>query len=265
LGQPQETLWRRLLVNRMFLAHLTWPEADQLFAQHPIALWPVGSTEPHGPHLALRTDVIIAEAMAARVHALLSQAALPAVILPSLPFGVTEFGRDFTGALSISPTSLIELIRGVATSLKRDGARLLVLLNAHLEPGQLTALHEAARVATESALPTIFPDKTRKDIARTLSDEFKSGACHAGQYETSLVLAHEPAAVRTELAQQLPSVDISISKAIRAGKTSFKQAGADRAYFGSPSLGSAQEGDEQLTLLAAHVLRDIRQQLGLPE
>lgn len=243
----------------MHLAQLTWQEAAELFAKRPIALWPVGSTEPHGPHLALRTDVVIAEGMAERVQKALD---LPSVILPSLPFGVTEFGRDFTGALSIPPSALVQVIAGVSTSLKRDGARLLVLLNAHLEPGHLTALHEACRVATEQGVKTIFPDKTRKDIARTLSDEFKSGACHAGRYETSLVLAQEPASTRGDVAKTLPTVDISISRAIRAGKTSFKEAGGDRAYFGSPADGNAAEGEEQYALLARAVIADIHASLA---
>jgi len=33
-------------------------------------------------------------------------------------------------------------------------------------------------------------------FARLLSDEFKRGECHAGQYETSIVLAHAPALAR---------------------------------------------------------------------
>jgi creatinine amidohydrolase len=115
------------------------------------------------------------------------------VILPSLPLGVTEFGREFVGALSISPLALVQVIVGVAQGLKRDGACALVLVNAHLEPAQLEALHQAVgQVTAHVRLPCVFPDMTQRNIARTLSAEFRSGACHAGQFETSLVLAEEP-------------------------------------------------------------------------
>ncbi len=247
------------------LAKLTFEEARALFAQNPVALWPVGSTEPHGPHLALNTDVIIAEGMADRAATLLLARGDAAVILPSLPLGVTEFGRDFTGALSVPPEALIAMVVGVARSLKRDGARALVLINAHLEPGQLRALTDAAHQASAlTGLPTCFPDKTRPAIARTLGDEFKSGACHAGQYETSMVLAVEPTAVRSQLANALPRVDISLSRAIRAGMTSFKDAGGTRAYFGAPALATAQEGQERLVTLAHHVLSELDTMLGTP-
>ncbi|MEW5849535.1 MAG: creatininase family protein [Myxococcota bacterium] len=245
------------------LAQMTYPEAAELYARRPIALWPVGSTEPHGPHLALRTDVVIAEGMAQHAATRLLQRELPVMILPSLPFGVTEFGRDFAGALSVPAAALVEMIVGVATCLKRDGARALVLCNAHLEPGHLQALRDAARAATErTGLPTCFPDKTSRPIARSLSAEFKSGACHAGQYETSLVLAQEPTSVRSELASGLPPVEISLSKAILGGKTSFKEAGGERAYFGFPAQATAGEGEALYATLADHVVRETLELLG---
>ena len=48
------------------LAKLTWPQAQEFFAPGSIAIVPIGSTEPHGPHLPLDTDVTIAAEQAAR-------------------------------------------------------------------------------------------------------------------------------------------------------------------------------------------------------
>ena len=42
------------------LAKRTWPEAEELFVPGTVAILPIGSTEPHGPHLPLDTDVTIA-------------------------------------------------------------------------------------------------------------------------------------------------------------------------------------------------------------
>ncbi|HKX46659.1 MAG TPA: creatininase family protein, partial [Planctomycetota bacterium] len=41
------------------LAARTWPEARALFASDLVAFVPIGSTEPHGPHLPLDVDVTI--------------------------------------------------------------------------------------------------------------------------------------------------------------------------------------------------------------
>ena len=63
-----------------------------------------------------------------------------------------------------------------------------------------------------------FANNCSKRWARTLTDEFKSGACHAGQYETSLVLASKPDTVKKEVASGLAANDTSLSWAIREGR-----------------------------------------------
>lgn len=240
------------------LARLTWPEARSAFATHPLAVWPLGSTEPHGPHLALATDTLMARGMATRAAHLLAAMGHTVLVLPEMPLGVTEFGRDFAGALSIAPQALVQVVVGVAQSLKNHGARALALCNAHLEPAQLEALHQAAHQAcAQTGLPVSFMDKTRPEVARTLTAEFRSGACHAGQYETSAVLAEEPDAVRTAVMAALPEVDVSLSRAIRAGTTSFMEAGGTQAYFGNPAAATAKEGQATLERLAQHVVRDL--------
>lgn len=249
----------------MKLALLTFEESAAAFKQHPVCLWPVGSTEPHGPHLALCTDVLLAEGMAQRAAVILQERGESVLLLPSLPLGVTEFGRHFAGALSISPDALVAMVVDVARCLKRDGAAALSLINAHLEPGQLAALRHAAHEATAvTGLPVSFMDKTLPSVARTLGAEFKSGACHAGAYETSMVLAQDASAVRIDVMAALPAVDISISKAIVAGQTSFKEAGAHRAYFGAPALSSAVEGEARLMTLARHVVDHLDAMLKKP-
>jgi len=77
------------------------------------------------------------------------------------------------------------------------------------------------------------------DVALRLGDEFKSGACHAGSYETSLVLAASPFLVREEIATELDENPISLSRAIRDGKKTFLQAGGPQAYFGDPASATA--------------------------
>ena len=55
------------------LAKRTWPEARELFGPDLVALVPIGSTEPHGPHLPLDVDVTIAEAQARTIAAELEE------------------------------------------------------------------------------------------------------------------------------------------------------------------------------------------------
>ena len=63
-----------------------------------IALVPVGSTEPHGPHLGLGTDVVISAAACVRAAELLDKRGTwPRVIAPAISYGVTECAAGFAG------------------------------------------------------------------------------------------------------------------------------------------------------------------------
>ena len=96
--------------------------------------------------------------------------------------------------------------------------------------------------APGAGLRVIFPDVTRRPWALRLTDEFRSGACHAGQYETSIVLAETPERVREAARAALPPVPHSLVTAIREGRRTFDEAGGPRAYFGDPAAASAEEG-----------------------
>ena len=71
--------------------------AARLAAGPVIALVPVGSTEPHGPHLGLGTDVAISRAACVRAIALLAAAGRGGVMAPAVPYGVTECAAGFAG------------------------------------------------------------------------------------------------------------------------------------------------------------------------
>jgi creatinine amidohydrolase len=171
---------------------LTSPQlAARLAAGPVIALVPVGSTEPHGPHLGLGTDVAISRAACVRAVEVLAAAGRAAVIAPAVPYGVTECAAGFAGAVSVPGPVLTAFVGAVCDGLVAQGFAQVALVNNHLEPA-----HDAAiRAVTAGRPQVVIACPLTRRWARTLSAEFKSGACHAGRYETSIVLAAEPALV----------------------------------------------------------------------
>ncbi|MGQ0720329.1 MAG: creatininase family protein, partial [Candidatus Eiseniibacteriota bacterium] len=164
---------------------MTWEEAAALAAGKWIAVLPVGAVEAHGPHLPLGTDVIIARAMARAGAAKLVERGAEVVLLPPLAFTAAPFAEGFAGTLSLDPERVAAYVVELGRALRRNGARALVLANSHLDPAHLGALSAAAETLRGSdGLATIFPDLTRKPWALRLGEEFRSGACHAGRFET---------------------------------------------------------------------------------
>jgi creatinine amidohydrolase len=234
------------------LAQLTWEEVRDLDREHTLVVLPVGAIEAHGPHLPLDTDVVIATAMARAGARKLADSGRVVLILPALAYTAASFGAAFHGTLSISAITVTALIVDVARSLSDQGFRLLALANVHLDPEHLTALNEAVNLArADRLIPIVFPDLTRKPWGSRLGDEFRSGACHAGQFETSIVLCERADAVRDEVRQSLVPNPQSLSQAIKAGKRTFDAAGGPRAYFGDPAAATADEGARLIEALGS--------------
>jgi creatinine amidohydrolase len=259
------------------LAELTYEEVAELLAAGPaVAIVPVGSVEPHGPHLPLDTDTAISLTCAIRaadrlemgsdgIPGTTATAAMPegealrAVVAPSVPYGVTDYASGFAGAVGVPAAALTPLLRAIATSLLATGFAHVCFVNNHLEPA-----HDAAVRAAIDGLPpgaaSVACPLTRR-WGRTLSDEFKRGDCHAGRYETSLVLA-AGGHVRPAFGE-LPTLGLSLSEAIRAGKATFAEIGMERAYTGAPREATRDEGEALYERLVTMVVTEIREALLL--
>jgi creatinine amidohydrolase len=250
------------LTRRRFV-DLTYEDVEALERDRLVLILPLGATEAHGPHLPLSTDVWIAEAMAESGAARLVEQGWEPWILPPFAYTAASFADGFAGTVSISPAVVTTLLVEVSRSLTRLGARALVLANAHLDPAHLGSLQAAIAAARgEDLLPIVFPDITRRPWAFRLSEEFQSGACHAGRYEGSMVAAVAPDFVRWEIQRRLPANPSSLSVAIRAGKTSFEEAGGPEAYFGDPASSSAEEGRATIATLGEIVAAAVAEALG---
>ncbi len=233
------------------LQQLTWTAARERLERGVVAILPVGSTEAHGPHLPLSTDVILSEEMSHRAAAKLIAKGYDALVLPAVAYSVTDFSADFPGTISIRKATAVALLRDICVSLYQQGARLVVIANSHLEPEHIAAIHEAiAEVKADTGREVAFPDKRKRRWATTLTEEFRRGDCHAGAYETSLVMAARPELVREEVREGLQPVNISIADKIRQGVQSFHEAGASEAYFGNPREASIEEGEATYEALA---------------
>lgn len=237
------------------LGDLTWREAGEVFAKNPVVLLPVGATEPHGPHLPLDTDVVIATEVARRTAMKLKGKGLHALILPPISYGTTDFSSGFAGSVSLSPSTVASLVRDVACAVIAQGIRKFAIANAHLEPAHVEALHQAvAEIEAKTGVKAVFVDVTRAKWARTLTEEYRRGECHAGAYETAMVMAVEPESVRENLRKDLPPVHIDLATKIRQGVKSFTEAGAESAYFGDPASATPGDGHETYELLSEMIV-----------
>jgi creatinine amidohydrolase len=244
------------------LADMTWEEARDRGRAGAIAILPVGAIEAHGPHLPLATDVVIATAMAETAAEELVDRGRAAVLLPPLCYTAAGFAAGFAGTIAVSPATVSAIIVDIARSLAGHGFPALAIANAHLDPDHIAALHAAVKTCGDDAIQIIFPDITRKPWALELTEEFQSGACHAGRYESSIVMAADPSLVADDRRRGLAPNPVSLSAAIRAGQTTFEEAGGPAAYFGDPAAASSEEGQSTIRVLGSILVQAIEQGSG---
>src|ERR1700754_2770975 len=121
----------------MSLSALTWREAAALPPGSVLAV-PLGSTEQHGPHLALSTDTDVAVALCAA----LAEARPDGVVAPPLPYGATGAPAGFASPLSIGTAVLTTVLVELGRSASETFGRMLVV-SGH--GGNARAVRDAVR------------------------------------------------------------------------------------------------------------------------
>jgi creatinine amidohydrolase len=110
----------------MRLEMMTGPDAAAHLARTPGVIWPMGSTEQHGPHGLIGTDHLCAEAIARRFGA-----AQGVIVLPTLAVGQSHFQLGFPGSLALRPSTLMAVVTDHLAALETTGVRRLYILNGH--------------------------------------------------------------------------------------------------------------------------------------
>lgn len=161
----------------MDLFDASWTDVEDV--ETDLAVLPVGSTEQHGPHAPLGTDVVTAEAVAT---AGVDRYQETAVVAPAVPVGVAAEHRQFSGTLWVSEDSFRAYVREVIESLIHHGWDRIVVVNGH--GGNVAPLRELCGRVTreESAYAVPFTWFDAIDL-----DDLGTSMGHGGPTETSLV------------------------------------------------------------------------------
>ncbi len=120
----------------MEIAKTNWPWVESYLRTKAILLVPIGSTEQHGPNGLIGTDHLVAESLARAVGEDLSL-----LVAPTLAFGMSNHHLAFPGSASLSPETMIRVVREVVTSFSRNGFRRFFFINGH--GGNVSSLQAA--------------------------------------------------------------------------------------------------------------------------
>ncbi|RRJ28432.1 creatininase family protein [Halocatena pleomorpha] len=222
----------------MQLSESTWTDVEN--ADTDLALLPVGSTEQHGPHAPLGTDTVIASAVAETADERYDG---DVVVGPTVPVGIAEEHRHFTGTLWVTEETFRRYVRETIESLIHHGFNRVIVVNGH--GGNVDALRECCA--------TISRHEAAYAVPFTWFEAVSGRMGHGGTLETSLI-SH----LRSELIR-----DDRLAEATENGTDHWGewQSGTNLAYdsaeftengvVGDPSRGDGTLGAELLDEAAA--------------
>ena len=156
--------------------------------QFEVAVLPIGATEPHNLHLPYSTDTLCTTHIAERICQTAWSRNAKVVLLPTIPFGTQTNQREFPLALNVNPSTMCLLLTDLIESLVYRNIRKIVILNGHGGNELKSFLRESyGKIDAKLFLCDWF---------RCFNDEYKNiferPDDHAGEMETSLVLALAP-------------------------------------------------------------------------
>jgi len=231
--------------DQIYWEQLRSPQLKSLADVNAIVVVPVGSMEQHGPHLPVKVDALLATEVARRA-ALKVQTHQPILVTPTVWCGLAEHHMDFCGTLTLDFETFHALLRNLCRSIRHHGFRRIFLLNGH--GGNIAALNvicselvrELEGLRVVSGTYWTLPEVAEK-FAEIL--EVQQNVRHAGEAETSMILALEPELVDQSILNQadgtpeIPFYGSGVSRWV-----SFKEVSAN-GVIGSPSVATAAKGE----------------------
>ncbi len=173
----------------VFLGEMTDPEVEMFLKEHQTIIVPTGSTEQHGPHGPLLTDVLIPQEVARRIAPRVG-----ALVAPPINYALSYPHVGFTGVVHLRIPTFMAMIADLCASFSAIGFRRIVFLNGHYDNTYAIAYACADAAERMAAGTRAFPINYWDGLSESEAAEFFDSATglHANQGETSAVMAIDP-------------------------------------------------------------------------
>ncbi len=233
----------------MFIEEITMEEFKKALRKTKTILIPFGTVEEHGRHLPLSTDTMVA------VEALKSVAEKKRVfIAPPIHYGVCTSTRQHPGTITIKPSTLRALTRDIVVDCYQKGLRNFILVTGHGGGLHINAMKEVAEELVEEikgikiavVCPYTILYTELSEIAETENDS------HAGELETSLILAIRPELVKGTSKEEYPTFPKPL---IVRDKLKYWPGGV----WGNPKKATREKGERVLDIIVKKLLEIIKE------
>ncbi|MDZ4853177.1 MAG: creatininase family protein [Pirellulaceae bacterium] len=235
---------------KFLLAEMTLAEVRK--ANFQVAVLPFGATEPHNLHLPYGTDNFEAECIGREACLRASKNGAKVVLLPNIPYGTEGNLAAFPLAMNLQPSTVMKIVEDLVLTLSKSGIRKLLLLNSH-GGNELKPILRELYGKTDVQLFLCNWFLMVRDAAATIFDVSDD---HAGEMETSLILAYRPELVAINANQTLKA-DLGETRPFRFQALQKGWVGVTRPWHllttnsgsGNPHAATAEKGERLMEVI----------------
>jgi creatinine amidohydrolase len=189
-----------------------WQDFAAADMSNVIAVLPVAAVEQHGPHLPVGVDTHIMQGYLDRTLRLLP-GDLDVLFLPIQTIGKSNEHLHYPGTLTLSAETAIRAWGEIGDSVVRAGCRKLIIVNSH--GGNISVIDIVARdLRVRHGILCAHVSWHRfgyPEPEKYTPGELVHGI-HAGELETSAMLAFQPQTVRMEKAKNFKTFTQSMEQ-----------------------------------------------------
>lgn len=233
------------------LSELTYEELKS--AEIETIVLPLGATEPHNLHLPYATDTIEADTLGHAICGRATQLGAKVILLPSIPYGTETNMRHLPLAMNLNPSTLFAVIKDLVQSVSDSGIRRMLILNSHGGNEIKPMLRE---LAGKTDVHLFLCDWFRM-VGDVYNEIFDAKEDHAGEMETSILLAVAPHLVRLKddggLRADAGAVRASQFEALNRGWVSITRRWdllTTNTGSGNPHAATVEKGQKVIELIA---------------
>jgi len=215
--------------------------------------------ERHGHHLPLATDMFIGREVCNRAAAL-----EPSVVFPDFIFTQILEARHYPGCIGIEPDLTIRLLENVCREIARNGLKKIVIVNAHGGNDNLILYFAQIQLASPRDYVVYIAEQTYspEDEAAIRAQWETTVDGHAGEKETSAILAIRPDLVKSEAmpadGEGLPLGRLQLLRDLNIDVGVWWYADHPSHYRGDGIPATAEKGDFWLNARARGLAKSIR-------
>ncbi|MGD9711620.1 MAG: creatininase family protein [Thermomicrobiales bacterium] len=234
---------------------LTWPEINEAVAQQKVVVLPVAAIEQHGHHLPIDVDARLVTSVCLGAGESAPESML---VMPPVSYGYCHHVMDFPGTISIQPSTFVNLLIDIGTSVAYHGFDRIILINGHGSNYHL--VEQAGRQINLTTSATCLTISWWQLIADYWNTEVRTsgpgGCAHACELETSMYMHIDGDNVRRDRIVGAPHAFLDLPGAQKWQKIDLTMASGPAAVvqwtsqttptgaMGNPELATDEKGEK---------------------